>query len=187
MCRWLNIPLDEGKAREPAQSNLILGLILHTDGPIRVECPADKLEWIREILAAADQAGTLTVKQLETVCGMIGFIAVSIHGALVFSAELRDALRRANAAGSSFVTLTLPLREDIRFWRTFAAGWNGVEVILSTPLIPQGHVSADAMTAAGASAIGLFVCGFGFESQLTLSDGTPDCGRMWQRTLQLWS
>jgi hypothetical protein len=162
VCRWLNIPLDEGKAREPAQRNLILGLILHTDGPVRVECPADKLEWIREILAAADQAGTLTVKQLETVCGMIGFIAVSIHGALVFSAELRDALRRAEAAGSGFVTLTAPLREDIRFWRHFAAGWNGVEVILSTPVVPQGHVAADAMTAAGSSAIGLFVCGFGF-------------------------
>lgn len=162
VCRWLNIPLDDGKSREPAQSNLILGLILHTAGPVRVECPADKLEWIREILKAAEVSGMLTVKELETVCGMIGFIAVSIHGALVFSAELRDALRRAKAMGTTFVGLNPQIREDMKFWRNFAMEWNGIEVILSAPLVPQGHVAADAMVTAESSAIGLFSCGHGF-------------------------
>jgi hypothetical protein len=162
VCRWLNIPLDDGKSREPTQSNLILGLILHTAGPVRVECPTDKLEWIREILKAAELSGTLTVKELETVCGMIGFIAVSIHGALVFSAELRDALRRAKATGTTFVGLSAQIREDIKFWRDFAVEWNGVEVILSAPLVPRGHVAADAMVTAESSAIGVFSCGRGF-------------------------
>ena len=162
VCRWLNIPLEEAKSKHPAQSNLILGLILHTAGTVRVECPTDKLEWIREVLGEAERRGNVTVKQLETVCGMIGFIAVSVHGALVFSAELRDALRRAKATGAPFVGLTGPLREDISFWRNFAVDWNGVEVICTAPSIPSGHISADAMATAHGSAIGLFACGQGF-------------------------
>jgi hypothetical protein len=169
VCRWLNIPLDDGKSREPAQSNLILGLILHTTGPVRVECPADKLEWIREILKAAELSGTLTVKELETVCGMIGFIAVSIHGALVFSAELRDALRRAKATGTTFIGLSAQIREDIKFWQDFAVEWNGVEVVLSAPLVPRGHVAADAMVTTESSAIGLFSCGRGFRVPINVA------------------
>jgi hypothetical protein len=169
VCRMLNIPLDEGKAKEPAQSNLILGLILHTAGTVRVECPPDKLEWIREILLAAERVGNLTVKQLETVCGMIGFIAVSIHGALVFSAELRDALRRAKASGAEFVGLSAPIQEDIRFWRRFASEWNGMEVILTDPTVPEGHLSADAMTTGHESAIGVFACGWGFRIPISPS------------------
>jgi hypothetical protein len=169
VCRMLNIPLDEGKAKEPAQSNLILGLILHTAGTVRVECPPDKLEWIREILAAAECVGNLTVKQLETVCGMIGFIAVSIHGALVFSAELRDALRRAKASGTEFVGLSAPIQEDIRFWRRFASEWNGMEVVLADSTVPEGHFSADAMTTGHESAIGVFACGWGFRIPINLS------------------
>jgi hypothetical protein len=161
-CRLLNIPLEDAKTREPAQSNLILGLILHTKDIVRVECPKDKLDWIREILTAALRAGSLTVKELETVCGMIGFIGVSIHGAFVFSAELRDAMRRAKAQGLDFVGLTAPIRGDIAFWQRFAEQWNGLEVILARSQIPAGHLSADAMTAGRTSAIGLFACGRGF-------------------------
>lgn len=162
VCHWLNIPLEPPKRRPPAQSNPALGLILHTDGPVRIECPPEKLEWIREILTDVAGREKITVKQLDTVCGMIGFIAVSIHGALVFSAELRNALRRAKESHTTIVGLTAALREDIAFWQLFAAQWNGMEVILSAPAVPFGHISADAMVSPDESAIGLFVCGRSF-------------------------
>lgn len=169
VCHWFNIPLEPPKRRPPAQSNPALGLILHTGGPVRVECPPEKLEWIREILTDAAGRDKITVKQLDTVCGMIGFIAVSIHGALVFSAELRDALRRAKESHTTIVGLTAALREDIAFWQLFAAQWNGMEVILSAPAVPFGHISADAMVSLNESAIGLFVCGRGFRIPVSAS------------------
>ncbi len=161
-CSWLGIPLEPKKKKPPAQQNLILGLILHTTDPVRVECPRDKLEWIREVLAHAAQEGALSIQQLESVCGMIGFIGVSLRGALVFSAALRDALRRTKAAGSKFCTLTAEIRGDIRFWCEFAVRWNGMEIICAEGSVPKGHFAADAMCDNGQSAIGVFACGQGF-------------------------
>ena len=161
-CEWLNIPLEPKKRKPPAQRNLLLGLILDTSGDVvRLECPADKLQWVREVLGHASTMGTISLEQMESVCGMVGFIGVAIRGALVFSAELRDALRRTKAAQAKFCTLTQAMRTDIQFWCQFARGWNGVEVVPNVPAIPTGHMAADAMSDNGLSAIGLFACGRG--------------------------
>ena len=166
VCNWLGIPLEAKKRKPPAQKNLMLGLILHTTDPVRIECPSDKLDWIREVLAHVASADTVTIQQLESVCGMIGFIGVSLRGALVFSAELRGALRRTKAAGSKFCTLTPQIQGDIRYWSDFAANWNGMEIICAECSIPKGHLAADAMCDKVKSAVGLFACGQGFRIEL---------------------
>jgi hypothetical protein len=92
---------------------------------------------------------------------MIGFIGVSIHGAFVFTAELRSALHAAQAAGRQLTTFTAEVRVDLTFWAQFAASWNGIEVVRPEPTVPTGHASADAMCERNVSAMGIFLCGRG--------------------------
>ncbi len=161
---WLDIPPEPSKRQPPSQRIVGLGLIIDTSRPtgVVVECPDDKIQRIRDVCLQALARPSISTKKLESLCGMIGFVGVSVRGAFVFSGELRAALRAANFAGRKCTTLTKATRIDLEFWSQFAASWNGVEVVLATPTIPLGHASADAMCERGLSALGLFVCGRGF-------------------------
>ncbi len=161
---WLNVPREPDKHQATAQRVRALGLIIdtsHATGVV-VECPEDKLLRIRDICRQALSRQAIAVKMLESLCGMIGFVGVSIHGAFVFTAELRMALYAAEAGGRKLTTLSADMRVDLTFWSSFAASWNGVEVVRSVPSIPRGHASADAMAERDVSALGIFVCGRGF-------------------------
>ncbi len=161
---WLNVPREPDKHQPTSQRVRALGLIIdtsHATGVV-VECPADKLLRIADICKRALSRKNIAVKTLESLCGMIGFVGVSIHGAFVFTAELRMALYAAEADGRKLTALTADMRVDLTFWSNFAASWNGVEVVRSAPSIPQGHASADAMAERDVSALGIFVCGRGF-------------------------
>jgi hypothetical protein len=84
----LGATLEADKSVPPTQSAKVLGLIVHTTPVVRVECPGDKLERIRAILESARDKDSITRRALESVLGQIGFVAVAIQGAAVFSAEL---------------------------------------------------------------------------------------------------
>ncbi len=161
---WLNVPREPDKHQPTAQRVRALGLIIdtsHATGVV-VECPEDKLLRIRDICKQALSRKAISLKKLESLCGMVGFVGVSIHGAFVFTAELRIALYSAAVGGHKLTTLSPEMRVDLTFWSEFAASWNGVEVVRAVPTVPQGHASADAMAERDVSALGIFVCGFGF-------------------------
>jgi hypothetical protein len=164
-CLWeaaamLGAALEEDKRVNPTQRAKVLGLIVHTVPVVLVECPADKLERIRAILEDARGRGSITRRALESVVGQIGFVAVSIRGAAIFSAELLAIL---GATGDApVISLSEAVQCDLAFWCDFAHQWNGSEVVLHRPTMDAGHASADAMLEGNVGAIGLFFCGRGF-------------------------
>jgi hypothetical protein len=161
---WLNVPREPDKHQPAAQRVRALGLIIDTSRAtgVVVECPEDKLLRIRDICKQALSRKAISLKKLESLCGMIGFVGVSIHGAFVFTAELRAALYAADADRRKHTTLSAAMRVDLTFWADFAASWNGIEVVRAVPTVPRGHASADAMAERDVSALGIFVCGRGF-------------------------
>jgi hypothetical protein len=161
---WLNIPRELSKHQPASQRVRALGLVLDTSHAtgVLVECPEDKVFRIRDICCQALSRQAISVKKLESLCGMIGFISVTIRGALVFTAELRIAHHTAESQGRKLTSLTPEMRIDLEFWSKFAASWNGIEVVRATPTVPTGHAAADAMSDENVSALGVFVCGRGF-------------------------
>ena len=125
-CEWLNTPMEEEKFQPPSQKPLYVGLIFDTSGPrVLVICPESKLKKIRDRLGRAAQTGSISLSLLESVLGSIAFVAVAIHGAWVFSSELRLQFYQAKARGLDFLSLDAGLREDMVFWADFAQQWNG--------------------------------------------------------------
>lgn len=172
-CSTLNIKLKEEKSSGVVQAMRLLGLdVSTTEGKVTVSCPKEKIEKIRDTLREAERKREISVKELESVLGMIQFVAVSIDGASVFSGELLGCLRNIprspgkGARGKPSVQLTTGMTEDISFWCAFAEEWNGVEQILPEPTLPIGHLSADAYWTEEAAGIGLFMEGKGFHIAL---------------------
>jgi hypothetical protein len=160
VCTVLNIAIEHAKDQPMAQHAKHLGMELDTSTDrVLIICPEAKLEKIRHRLQQAIGKQYFPVKELESVCGSLAFIAVAIEGAQIFSAELRSALHAARASGKQHVPITAEMLIDMSFWSGFANSWNGREFIPSQPRMPAGHLTADAMSDPSISAIGVFVCG----------------------------
>ncbi len=159
-CWFLQAVCEDEKAVAPTQHGKVLGMILHTSPVVSVECPADKLERIRAVLALACGKGCFSRSELESVLGQIAFVAVSIRGAHIFTAELYTLLKASRTA--PIINVSAAIQCDLAFWSDFAHIWNGVETIVSEPSLPAGHASADAMLEGSSAGIGLFLCGRGF-------------------------
>lgn len=163
VCALLGIEIEPVKDQPVSQRARYLGFVIDTTGlAVLVICPEEKLVWIRERIRLAVGRGHFTTKELESLCGSIDHVAVAINGAAVFCSQLRTSLYSALRAGNPYVYVSQDLQDDISFWSEFASQWNGRESVRHQPLLPRGHLAADAMADHNASAIGIFAFGRAF-------------------------
>jgi hypothetical protein len=152
-CEVLDVPIAHDKDEGPSQRIGALGLIADTSGTqVIVECPPDKLAKIRAIAARTLGSRQITARSLKTLVGKIGYVAVAICGARVFSAELLRWLREVNQAGSDnqdLVTVPGWVHHDLRFWSVFVNDWNGRVAVPQPCGVPDGQcIASDASCSA---------------------------------------
>ena len=148
-CEVLDVPIAHDKDEGPSQRIGALGLIVDTSGgQVVVECPPDKLEKIRVIAARTLASLEITARSLKTLVGKIGYVAVAICGARVFSAELLRWLREVNRAGGDnqdLVEVPAWVHHDLRFWAVFVKDWNGRVAVPQPCGVPDGQcIASDA-------------------------------------------
>lgn len=122
-----------------------LGIILDT-AKMELRLPKDKLEALMALLGNWDvKKRTTTKRELLSLIGKLSFAAKVVPPGRIFLRRLID-LSTSVKKLHHHVTLTASARADIRWWKDFLPGWNGVSFMLQSDWAPATdlHLSSDA-------------------------------------------
>lgn len=104
--------------------------------------PEDKLIKTKSLLEKLLARPKTTLKELQSLLGLLAFTARIIPMGRVFSKRLYMATKGFKSP-SDHIRLTRPLKADFKIWHTFISGFNGhtiwqEEFILSESLVIYG-------------------------------------------------
>ena len=126
-CEVLGAPMAEEKTEGPATVLTFLGIEIDTrEACLRL--PQDKLTRLRQTTEEWAQRKSCRKKELESLIGVLQFACKVIRPGRSF---LRRLIILLSSVRSEFhmIRLNAEFRSDLKWWRSFAALWNGVALV----------------------------------------------------------
>ena len=172
VCSHLGFPIAVGKVEGLTEVITFLGIILDA-AKMELRLPKDKLEALMALLGNWDvKKRTTTKRELLSLIGKLSFAAKVVPPGRIFLRRLID-LSTSVKKLHHHVTLTASARADIRWWKDFLPGWNGVSLMLQRDWATATdlHLSSDASGTLGFGAYfqGAWIMGTWSEHQLVKS------------------
>ena len=138
LCDELGVPLAIEKTIGPTSCITYLGLEIDTNDML-VRIPSEKIEKLRSALISLINKNKTTLKELQSLTGLMNFCTRAIPSSRAFSRRFYDAMsglkkhvhkRRVNNE----------MKEDIRVWLTFLEFFNGSTYYDLTPWVDSDYL-----------------------------------------------
>ncbi|KAK3102095.1 hypothetical protein FSP39_008693 [Pinctada imbricata] len=128
LCKDLKLPIKEDKTVEPTTSITFLGLEIDTVA-FEIKLPLDKLSKLRQILTEFQFRKKTTLKELQSLIGLLNFACNVVTPGRTFLRRLID-LTKGLQRPHHFRKLNKEARADINAWLIFIEHFNGKALIL---------------------------------------------------------
>ena len=138
---------SKAKACEPATAMVFLGIKLDSIKQT-VSIDNERLTQIKELTAAWLDKSTASIKELQSLIGVLSFAASCVREGRLFFSRLLNLLKECNKS----IMLSDEVKKDIRWWHEFLVDYNGVSLIPSQVWSsPDMEISTDScLTGCGA-------------------------------------
>lgn len=122
-CDELGVPIAPDKTIGPTTLLLFLGYLIDTVR-LMVLIPQDKIEKLSNLLMSLSKRQKITLKELQSVTGLMSFCAKAIPAARAFIRRFFDLMCNAKKPYHK-IRLNLEVQADIQMWLTFLENFNG--------------------------------------------------------------
>ena len=126
----LGITESPAKACAPSTRMVFLGVQFDT---CKMEVSEERCVEVKTLLAQWERKVEATKRELQSLFGVLQFVAACVRPGRIFLARLLNELRECPEVGS--IKVSEELRQDVRWWKEFMKVYNGVS------LMPEAHWS----------------------------------------------
>lgn len=130
------------KCTSPCQSIRYLGIIFDSIN-MTMSLPSDKMQKLRSELEFFVKRKRATKHQLQRLCGVLSHAAKVVYGGRIFSRRIIDLLKGLPDKNVR-IKLSDDFKEDLQWWRTYAANFNGHATIVSHHYTQEVVLQTDA-------------------------------------------
>lgn len=131
-CQYLGIPMAPEKSIGPLTTLSFAGIEL--DSKLQVaRLPQDKLKKCHELLSDFLHRKKVTLKELQSLIGLLNFACSVIIPGRAFLRRLID-LTIGYKAPHHYVRLTCTVKDDLKVWVNFLHNFNGKSFFYGGPL-----------------------------------------------------
>lgn len=123
LCDKVGVPLAEEKTIGPSCIITFLGLEIDTIEMV-IRIPQEKLFEVRQKLQTILNKKKTTLKELQSLVGLLNFCARAIPSVRAFNRRFYDAMRGAWQPWH-FIRVSVDMKEDILMWLAFIDRFNG--------------------------------------------------------------
>ena len=123
MCEEIGVPLAPEKTIGPTSYLTFLGLDIDTNAML-VKIPAEKLDKLRFALLDMLNRKKITLKELQSLTGLLSFCSRAIPAARAFNRRFYDAMSRIKKHFHR-IRITVEMKEDAMIWLRFLENFNG--------------------------------------------------------------
>lgn len=127
-CRFWGVPLADEKTVQPTEILTFLGVEFDTVEMV-MRLPIDKIDKLKEKLVNCLGLKKITLRELQSLIGMLNFACQVIVPGRAFCRRLIDATCNVHKPYHK-IRVTQSMKEDIRTWLRFLDTFNGTTVFL---------------------------------------------------------
>ena len=127
ICKLWGVPVAEDKTVEPTKILTFLGIEFDTLA-MELRLPNEKLVELKHTLELFVQSKKVTLRQLQSLIGLLNFACQIVSPGRAFCRRLIDATCNIRKPHHR-IRVSKSMREDIKVWLTFWSEYNGVTVI----------------------------------------------------------
>jgi hypothetical protein len=127
ICKLWGVPVAEDKTVEPTEILTFLGIEFDTLA-MELRLPSEKLVELKHTLEIFVQSKRVTLRQLQSLIGLLNFACQVVSPGRAFCRTLIDATCNIRKPHHR-IRVSKSMREDIKVWLTFLSEYNGVTVI----------------------------------------------------------
>ena len=127
ICKLWGVPVAEDKTVEPTEILTFLGIEFDTLA-MELRLPNEKLVELKHTLELFVQSKKVTLRQLQSLIGLLNFACQVVLPGRAFCRRLIDATCNIRKPRHR-IRVSKSMREDIKVWLTFLSEYNGVTVI----------------------------------------------------------
>lgn len=139
LLRFLGFSISYRKMTPPSTKTIYLGIEINSE-TMELSLPRDKLQKLRQLLAKYLGAASIKRKDLESLTGLLAHCSQVIRGGRTFCCRLYDVQKLAILHRLPAVDLPDMVQDDIKWWHSFCATFNGVSAI-NTDIYPVPMIS----------------------------------------------
>ena len=147
ICKQLGVPLADEKTVGPTTFMEYLGLTINTHN-MTVQIPDAKLKDLMIQIKAIAFAKKVTLKQLQSLCGILAFCTRAIPAGRAFTRRLYMATSKAKKP-HHFIRVTKQMFDDLMVWKLFLENFNGVSYILDDEWLSNSDIQLYTDSAGG--------------------------------------
>ena len=152
LCARLGLPLAREKVEGPSTCLPFLGIEIDSIAQ-ELRLPAEKLSGIQSLLNEWEKKTRCTQKELQSLAGHLQHAASIVRPGRSFIRRLYDLQARVPKP-HHHVHLSVGIRSDLSWWRTYIEQWNGVTFLSAcAPVPPSISFETDASGSWGAGAV----------------------------------
>ena len=123
----LGLASSPEKDSPPATEMVCLGSLVNSED-LTLRVPDARLRELSDELHLWLSREQFTIKDLQSLLGKLSFVTACVHASRIFLSHLLNALRRF-PPHAKHQPVTLEMRQDLWWWKTFLPLFNGVSVI----------------------------------------------------------
>ncbi|XP_069138816.1 uncharacterized protein [Argopecten irradians] len=138
LCQRVGIPIKHTKTVQPTTVITFLGVEIDTV-QMEARLPPDKVEKINSLLSAFGSRKKVTLKELQSLIGLLNFACCVVLPGRPFLRRLIN-LTKGITKPYFRIRLNTEARLDIRAWQEFIASFNGVSLILADRWETSNHL-----------------------------------------------
>ena len=150
----INIPVKHAKTVFPCNCCAVHGVEIDTV-KFELRLPADKLEKINKMLSGMYKRRTVTLKELQSLLGLLSFACTAIVPGRAF---LRRLYQLTCGVKKSYhhVTLNSEARADLAAWQVFLKNYNGRQLFLNEQWVNSDSIKLYTDAASSKGFAGIF-------------------------------
>jgi len=146
----LGLPIADNKTAGPSTHITFLGILIDT-AAMTVSLDADRLEIIRSTLNTWVGRQTCSLRQLQSLLGILSWASMVVRHGRTFIQHMRDVAatygQTQEVNDESQILLSTDFHADANWWLQFMADWNGISLLwdeqfTDTSDILQPHTDA---------------------------------------------
>ena len=135
ICLEIGVPLAPEKTMGPLQAMQFAGIFLDSQD-MSASLPEDKITKFMGYLDEVINSKSSTLKQVQSLTGMLNFACSVVEPARAFSRRLYD-LTLGITQPHHRIRITRSVREDLQVWRTFLLSYNRKSFFLDYKFLSQ--------------------------------------------------
>ena len=149
LCADIGVPIAPDKMMGPAQFLPFVGIQLDTNH-MTASLPMDKVHKFMQVISTLISSKSVTLKQTQSLCGMLNFACGVIAPARAFSRRLYD-LGIHLSKSYHKVRVNCQVKQDLEVWQHFLQNYNGTTLLLDYVWLSNGDLQlyTDASTTIG--------------------------------------